>query len=170
MKLAKYRKFRKDIQGDQTVHYVSERLKRPRPKPKLQPPLMPMIDVTFLLLFYFLLTTTFRQQEGQIPGALPRAGGILSNQVVELRPIRITLWPTGTDRSGCVYELSGLSAAIDTPAKLYDALVARGRLVGSKEIPVIIRPRRDVRWRHVVETFNQVVRAKFKRIGFVSGG
>ena len=36
----------KKIAGDETVHYVSAREKRVKPKAKMQPPLTPMIDVT----------------------------------------------------------------------------------------------------------------------------
>jgi biopolymer transport protein ExbD len=50
----------KQIAGDATVHHVSQRTKRGRLKPKMAPPLTPMIDVTFLLLLYFLLTINFR--------------------------------------------------------------------------------------------------------------
>lgn len=158
---------RKPIAGDQTVHYISPRLRRDRPKPKLQPPLTPMIDVVFLLLLFFLVTTTFRS-EGHIPGTLPQKGGIAAGDVVELRPIRITLRPTGIDRTGCIYEISGHSVGTDSPKQLYEVLMARQRALESDELPVIIQPRPDVRWRYVVEAFNQVVRAKFKNVGFVS--
>ncbi len=158
---------RKQISGDQTVHYVPPRLKRGRPRPRLQPPLTPMIDVTFQLLLFFLLTTTFRH-EGHILGTLPQKGGIAAGQIVELRPIRIMLRPTGIDRTGCIYEISGHGVGTDSPRQLYEVLRARQRAVESDELPVIIQPRPDVRWRYVVEAFNQAVRAKFKNVGFVS--
>lgn len=41
-----------------------------RKRKSFQPPLTPMIDVTFLLLLFFILTFTFRQMEGQLPGAI----------------------------------------------------------------------------------------------------
>lgn len=155
------------IPDDATVHHVSLRSKRPRPKPKLQPPLTPMIDVTFQLLLYFLLTTTFRIEEGQIPGTLPQKGGISAGDVVQLQPVRVTLRASGADRMNCVFEVSGHNVGMSTPAELYNVLMARKRNI-SDELPVIIMPRADVRWRFVVEAFNQVVRAKFKEIGFAS--
>ena len=161
---------RRKILGDETVHHVSQRVLRGRPKPKLQPPLTPMIDVTFQLLLFFLLTTTFRQEEGQIPGTLPQKGGITAGQIVELKPIRILLRPTGANRAGCIYEMSGQDVGMDTPAQLYEALVGRQKVYGSDEVPVVIQSRYDVRWQHVVEAFNQAVRAKFKNIGFASSG
>lgn len=152
----------------QVTRYRTPRTKRPRPKIKLQPPLIPMIDVTFLLLLYFILTTTFRMQEGQIPGTLPQTGGIVAGQTVELKPIYIILRPTGVDRLGCIYEIRGRGIGMDSPQQLYDTLGAWSEALGTTEVPVIIQPRSDVRWRYVVEAFNQAVRAKFKNIGFAS--
>jgi len=160
---------RKQVHGDETVHYVSQRQRRGRPEPKLQPPLTPMIDVTFLLLLYFLLTTTFRQEEGQIPGTLPEKAGISAGDVVPLEPIRLTLRPTGPQRNGCIYEMSGYITAIDNAEQLYEALIGRRQIL-SDEVPVVIQPRPDVNWRYVVEAFNQSVRAKFKNIAFASAG
>ena len=152
----------------QEARYRAPRSKRPRPKIKLQPPLIPMIDVTFLLLLYFMLTTTFRLQEGQIPAALPQTGGIVAGQTVELQPLYILLRPTGVDRLGCIYEIRGRGIGMDSPAQLYDTLEAWRDAIGTTEVPVIIQPRSDVRWRYVVEAFNQAVRAKFEKIGFAS--
>jgi biopolymer transport protein ExbD len=133
---------------------------------KVQPPLTPMIDVTFLLLLYFLLTTTFRQQEGQIPATLPQLGAISIAQREEVQPLRITIIPAGIDRSACRYEMSSQEIAIESPEKLYEALLAYRQASQNDDVPVMIQSRRDVRWQHVVEAFNQAVRARFKRIGF----
>lgn len=155
---------RRPIPGDSTVHYLPARKRRPRPRPQLQPPMVPMIDVTFQLLLFFLLTMPTRP-EGQLPSALPQAGLAAAQEVEELKPIRITLRPSGPDRSGCVYELSGEAVGLDSPEKLYEALVARREAYGSDEVPVSIRARQDVRWRYVVEAFNQAMRARFKHVG-----
>ncbi len=152
----------------QPARYRAPRAKRPRPKIKPQPPLIPMIDVTFLLLLYFMLTTTFRMQEGQIPGTLPQTGGIVAGESVELKPLYILLRPTGVDRLGCIYEIRGRGIGMDSPAQLYSTLEAWREALGTTEMPVIIQPRSDVRWRYVVEAFNQAVRAKFTNIGFAS--
>jgi len=135
---------------------------------KLQPPLTPMIDMTFQLLLFFLLTTTFRQAEGKIPGSLPAAGGIAAAATVRLEPIRIALIPTGSERVGCIYRMSGHHVTMGTPRQLYEALAGRKRALASSRVPVVIEPRPDVRWQYVVEAFNQAVRAEFKSIGFAA--
>ena len=47
----------KKIEGDETIHYVSPRAKRGRDKARIGVPMTAMIDVTFQLLIYFILTT-----------------------------------------------------------------------------------------------------------------
>jgi biopolymer transport protein ExbD len=118
------------------------------------------------LLIYFILTTTFRQAEGQIPGTLPKAGSAGADTMERLKePIKITLHPTGASNEAVAYEISGEHAQITEPAALYQKLKER-RESGGVDSPVIINSRRDVRWRFVVEVFNQVVANEFKNIAF----
>ena len=153
------------IEGDETVHYVSERAKRGRDKAKIAVPMTAMIDVTFLLLIYFILTTTFRQPEGQIPGTLPKSGTSGAATMEKLQtPIKITLHPTGEANEGILYEVSGVHERINDPEILRSVL--EGRRAKGGDSPVIINARRDVRWRYVVEVFNQVVANEFKNIAF----
>jgi len=153
------------IEGDETVHYISARAKRGRDKPKIRVPMTAMIDVTFLLLIYFILTINFRQLEGQIPGTLPKAGtsGAATMEKL-LTPIKITLHPTGEANEGVAYEISGVHERIADPQILRSVL--EGRRQAGGDSPVIINARRDVRWRYVVEVFNQVVANEFQNIAF----
>ena len=152
-------------QTGRTVHYRPPRKRRQRPRPKMQPPLTPMIDVTFLLLLYFLLTTTFRQAEGQIPSVLPQKRDIVAPAELNIEPIRITLYPVGAHNEDVIYEMIGDTLAISSPAGLHRRLVERQALLGSSDVPVIIAPQWNVRWQYVVEAFNQALRAKFTKIG-----
>jgi len=156
----------KKIAGEETVHYVSSRAKRGRAKAKIAAPMTPMIDVTFQLLIYFILTTTFRQIEGQIPGSLPRAGTSGTSTMERLQtPIEITLHPAGESNEFVAYEISGVHERISQPRELRDLLEARYEQSG-EDTPIIINARRDVRWRFVVEVFNQVVANNFRNIAF----
>lgn len=146
-------------------HYVSPRKQRAgrEQQENIQPPLTPMIDVTFQLLLYFLLTSTFRQKEGTIPGALPAP----SNQVTEkmdLKPIEIYIEPGGTvDNTGVTYRSKGVSVMPD-PERLFGFLEGRKQQFDTNEIPVVLRPSGLVRWKYVVEAFNAAVRLQFKNI------
>ncbi|MBN1941849.1 MAG: biopolymer transporter ExbD [Phycisphaerae bacterium] len=154
-------------EDDEMTHYVSERKQRAQPAAKMQPPLTPMIDVTFQLLLYFLLTSTFKPDEGQIPGSLPEKG--LSAASSDPRPpIRIILRPRGANREYVLYEVDNLPA-IDKQEDLYNMLESRKKSGAvTIETPVEIRPWSNVRWKHVVGAFNAAVRAKYKNIGFSS--
>ncbi len=149
--------------------FMPPRKKRGRPKPKLQPPLTPMIDITFQLLLFFILTTQFRMAEGQIPGTLPQgqASGVSVADIY--KPIEIHLRPR-VDSDGSVetvlYEVSGSAGPIKSPDRLYRQLLARSEHLGTTEAPVIIKASSVVPWQYVVEAMNAANRAKFKRIGY----
>jgi biopolymer transport protein ExbD len=152
-------------ESEDTHHYVSERKQRGRQETKMQPPLTPMIDVTFQLLLYFLLTSTFQPDEGQIPGSLPAKGGAASPRP----PIRIVLRPRGVNHEYVTYEVDNLPA-IDKQEELFRMLKARQNSGSvTDETPVQIRPWTSVRWKYVVAAFNAAVRARYKNIGFASG-
>jgi len=155
----------KQIAGEATIHYVPPRAKRQRPKPKLQPPLTPMIDVTFQLILFFILSTEFRANEGMIPGTLPQTGGVAAASNVRLDPIEISVRASG---ESAVYEMSGADVGITSPEELYGYLKARQNALGTAEVPVVIKPQPDVAWEFVVEAFNQALRARFKNIGFAA--
>ncbi len=155
----------KKISDEDAVHYVPPRKKRPNERKAMQPPLTPMIDVTFQLLLFFLLTFTFRAAEGLIPGSLPQAG-----KGGEANPdmIYIRVRPHADDETGVVYEIKGENRQIYQASKLYAILAQRKKLAKSADPPVVIEPRGDVLWEHVVNAFNQTVRADYKKIGFAS--
>lgn len=154
------------IPGDETTHYVSARKKRGKPKPKMQPPLTPMIDVTFQLLLFFLLTMTFREAEGQILGMLPSKGGPAEpTPTVPADPIRIVVRPIGPMRDGAVYEINNIAINND-PKVLSQKLLALAMNSNLEKRPVKIIPQDDVRWEFVLEAYNQAVKAKFKKVSF----
>jgi len=134
---------------------------------KMQPPLTPMIDVVFQLLFFFLTATTFRQVEGQIPAGLASAQGQLSSQTVEqiLKPVVIHIRPA--DQAGqAVYEVTGTVGTVGQPLDLFEHLEQLRQTLGGSDVPILISPREQVEWQYVVEAFNQAVRAGFTSVGF----
>ena len=158
----------KRISGDEAVHYIPPRKRREGPPPKMQPPLTPMIDMTFQLLLFFLLTMTFREAEGLIPSTLP---GNLSAPEESETPslvIKIDPAPAPAEPVGAVYEVEGYAFKIHQPGKLYNILWARKQVAGNAQTSVVIEPRGDVLWEHVVNAVNQAVRAKYTKIAFAA--
>jgi biopolymer transport protein ExbD len=149
------------VEGDEKVHHQAPAAK-PKGSKNLQPPMTPMVDVTFQLILFFILTFEFRESEGVIPGTL--AGGP-DRGVVLPDPIQIRLMPSA-DRQSASYQLTGVATVITSVRELGDLLRVRQEQLGSREVPVVIFPNPDVPWGFVVEAFNQAKRARFSKIGF----
>ncbi len=132
----------------------------------LQPPLTPMIDVTFQLLLYFLLTTEFRKDEGQIPGTLPSLSG--AKAAVKPTKIEIVLRPRGVYYEKCQYEVDG-RPPVDHAEQLRNTL-GDFKTIKGENAAVVIRSVGTVRWMYIVEAFNAAVYNRFKKIGFGSTG
>jgi len=150
----------KQIENSDTNHFVSPRKQRPDKDAHVQPPLTPMIDVTFQLLLYFLLTIQFRDREGQIPGSLPEMGD--RGPIPE--NIEIQVAPEGGGNRLARYSINQ-RAFLDVPA-MQAHLKDRKSAYPKQPPPVIIRCRGDVRWKFVVEAYNATIRADFKKVGF----
>lgn len=155
----------KKIPGEESVHYLPPRRRRVRPKQKMQPPLTPMIDVTFQLLIFFLLAFQLRQPEGLIPATLPQVVGETDVQPLA-RPIHIVIRPVGDNNDDALYEIERYPTPTADPNEVYSVLQARKKAAGTSKVPVVIKPREDVKWRFVVEAFNAAVRAKLKNVAF----
>ena len=116
----------------------------------------PMIDVTFLLLLFFMLSFTFCEYEGQIKASLP--GG--DPGPLPAMPIAVRVRSEGV--TGARYEVEGVNEAIHSPARLGEVLDSiRRQPMRSSDSPVRVRPDAFVQWGHVVQAVNQAVRMEF---------
>ncbi len=141
-----------------------------KPPVKFQPPLMPLIDVMFTLMLFFLVSCQYRQQEGVIPANMPQTGAPSTTTGI-LPPIHIAIMPIGPDTNRtAVYSVSSTGSGgteITDPAKLYEFLNSKlTENPGMIEAAVTIQPDAYVPWGYVVEAFNQAVRCHYKNIGF----
>ena len=74
------------------------KIKKPPNPAKMQPPMTPMIDVTFNLLIFFILTPSFDQTEGYLTTNLPTTSGPVAGQkqVTEVR-LKVELFDVSQD-------------------------------------------------------------------------
>lgn len=130
----------------------------------------PMIDVVFLLLLFFLLSSNFRSQEGFLPAELPRQ--VTRGQAMEIEPLVIHLQtlPNGT----CQVSISGQPTLILNPANfqalapyLQDILTRQGR---HAEDPIKLAPSARTKWDHVVKTYDALWQLNLHHIIFAASG
>lgn len=128
--------------------------------------LAPMIDVTFLLLIFFLVTTTFERPEGVLASDLPRVGG---SQAVPLpiSPIAVRITQTGTGVDDYTIRIDRFEGQFDSLDALPDVLRRIQQQPGfDRQTPVVIIADEDIRWDHVVGCWNAALRAGCERIAF----
>ena len=171
-----------DLPDAETVHHVSRRQREGRAGGQtMSLNLTPMIDVTFLLLIYFLLATSWTTAEGIIPSRLPRQQGLTNQQQVPMSPIRVRLVEAGVDGEQCDISVDNYAAAPQSFEELYDVLLAIRRDLGLPEVapppgqessgdepPLIIVSRPLVHWDHVVNAYNAGVRSYWRDLQFGS--
>ncbi len=157
----------KPVEGDETVHHQTPSKKGRKPRPQPSVPMTPMIDVTFQLILFFILTFEFRETEGAIPGTLPNKGSLAQavTDVPPPDPIEIKVIPS-ENRASARYVLTGVGVEIQSVRELGQLLQQRRDAINSTDVPVVIFPSPDVPWGFVVEAFNQAKKAKFNKIGF----
>lgn len=147
----------------------------------------PMIDVTFLLLIFFLCTIKFKTLEGKLSAFLPKDVGVNTTKA-EPKPkieIKLKLINAGTkldDKGQGPYDPTKKSRFTYGPdrkvqyqvdSKTYDNLAqVEKRMLELKasalpETSVAIDPRKDTVYADVVAVLDIVLAAKFENVSFV---
>jgi biopolymer transport protein ExbD len=149
------------------VHFRSRRKRARRELTSLTINLAPMVDVVFLLLVFFISTTTFQRAEGLLPAELPYEGNVVDSVSLPITPIFVHVIQTG---SGPVDYSLTVEGFADQPTT-FDELTAFLKNLQENpgfdsETPVVIQTKASVRWDHVVGCWNAAVRADCKRVSF----
>jgi biopolymer transport protein ExbD len=125
--------------------------------------LTPMIDVTFLLLIFFLVTSTFEKPEGLFAANLPRDSGAHAVSL-PISPIIVRLTPEG---DACRIRIDRFTEA---PASFGDLATFLTDVQANpgfdNETPVVIVADDALAWDHVVGCWNAAVRASCQNIAF----
>jgi biopolymer transport protein ExbD len=156
-----------------TVHHTPLNRKSRRPGQVGQLNLTSMIDVIFLLLIYFVVTSNFRVDEGVLTATLPQ-GEAQPQASVELPPQKLEVLITAGNiddtevliRIGSQHYASFSELRQDLAGKLYDP--DAGQLGGLYEAdnPIVIQPGTNVRWQHVADAFNACIAARYTNVSF----
>jgi len=143
-----------------------------RARTTLQMRMVPLIDVVFLLLIFFLLTANFRSKEGFLPADLPRQ--TVSSEIVELEPLLVYLHsrPDGA----CEVDIGSSISFIIPPehqggnftalgSKLQDIINDQGRRLDD---PVKLIPNGQTKWEHVVKAYDALWQINLSNIIFAT--
>lgn len=128
--------------------------------------LAPMIDVTFLLLIFFSVTTTFKRAEGFFSAKLPQDAGRV-NVALPITPVIVRVQQYGPNPGDYRLRLDNFLNAPATFDELTEFLISVQNNPGfTADTPVVIAAEPDVAWDHVVSCWNAAVRAGCKNISF----
>lgn len=126
----------------------------------------PMIDVSFLLLIFFLVTTTFERAEGILASDLPQLGAVPAVPL-PVSPIVVRLTQTGPGHADYAVAVDRFQNAPRDFGALPDFLRRLQQQPGfDEQTPVVIVAENNVRWDHVVNCWNAALRAGCERIAF----
>ncbi|MDZ4830525.1 MAG: biopolymer transporter ExbD [Phycisphaerae bacterium] len=138
--------------------------------------LTPMIDVTFQLLIYFLLGTSFVLGEEIYRADLPNRSDVRSRATeVADEPIVVRVRSLGSGPDDYELDIDGplskVSSAAELEAMLNASIVSISNPQGTitRANPIVIAPTADARWEHAIEVFDAAVKARFGRVAFATG-
>lgn len=125
-----------------------------------------MIDLTFLFLIFFLVTTTFERAEGLLASDMPKARE-RSTVALPVTPVVIRLAAGDRDGPGFSIRIDRFEERPRSFGALTEFLVGvQGQPGFDAETPVVIVASDAVQWDHVVGCWNAALRAGCKSIAF----
>jgi biopolymer transport protein ExbD len=128
--------------------------------------LAPMIDVTFLLLIFFLLTTTFQRAEGVLGANLPKDRGAPA-VALPISPVIVRVVTTGPSLTDYAIQIDNFAAQPTGFDNLTDFLIDIRRNEGfDEDTPVVLVVDPDAAWELAVDAWNAALRADCRNIAF----
>lgn len=135
--------------------------------------IVPLIDVVFLLLAFFLLTANFRPAEGFVPASVARGQG---QPAGEVEPLEVEV--TAGGQGQCEVRIGGERQVVMEAERPGEGLVAMGEAMlatleqqGRRaEDPVRLRVAAAVPWEQVVRVYDVMWRLGMSQVVFVMEG
>jgi len=142
------------------------RKKRKTELPPCELNLTPMIDVTFLLLIFFLVGTKFKEPEGKLNAYLPKDKGPPPINQAQIDPVEeLTIRVRKDTTDGHTYYQIG-EVVMTTPADLDAQLLAFH--ANKSDQPVTIDPDPLASYEIVIGVLNSCVKIGYKEISFAA--
>src|SRR5690606_5005564 len=132
----------------------SELSVKKRSREPLSMELTPLIDVVFLLIIFFMVSSVFKKDELSLLLALPKAASGEAAQAQEQTLLKL--------------ELSAEDLAISGQKIAFDQLPERLKQVNDKEQPVEMRVDKDVRYERVVQVLDALKAAGLQNINLIT--
>ncbi len=142
----------------------------------------PMIDVTFLLLIFFIVTLKFRTLEGRLDASLPKDKGTRNTQQEEIETVQIdirvanpgVLRPdpeTGTASypEGRLNKYYGRKVVFQVGSQTFETPEEVSKYLSTfdkDETPIVISPLKKVIYADVVKILDVVIALEFKQVSF----
>lgn len=161
---------------ESTSHLVSRPTVRiRRTSARIGVNLTAMIDVTFLLLVYFMVATDFKVGEEIYRLDLPERGGsatVTDPFDLDDSPLKIFVSTTGRGVESYSIRFEGPYDQPTTFDSMRDSLVSwqinENNTAGlfEPDHPIVVEPTRTTSWEHVVATFNSIAQARYTNVSF----
>jgi biopolymer transport protein ExbD len=156
------------MRGDSTERLVAHRRRR-LCGTSIGLNLTSMIDVTFLLLVYFMVATEFRTSESQYPMDLPKRQ-VGTGMLLDDQPLVVHVESTGDRAWDCRVRLDGPWEPVSGIDGLHRFL-RKYRADGfgndglfTPDHPIVIRPSAEARWDHAMAAYNAAAAARYSNI------
>ena len=125
-----------------------------RSREPLNMELTPLIDVVFLLIIFFMVSSVFKKDELSLLLALPKASSGEAAKAQEKTLLKL--------------ELSSEDLAIAGEKVAFEELPERLKMVNDKEQPVEMRVDKDVRYERVVQVLDSLKAAGLQNINLIT--
>ncbi|MCI0365370.1 MAG: biopolymer transporter ExbD [Phycisphaerales bacterium] len=167
-----------EIDDDQEIPVPPLRGRRGRQRARMNVNLTSLIDVTFLLLIYFMVATSMTGREQVYHMDLPSREGAGPSDPFTLddEPLRILVSSSADEAQPYRLTIDGPYPQPATFQALHDFLRSKqvneatsGGLFDSKH-PIMIEPAAGTRWEHAIEAFNAAVTARYSNVTFAAPG
>ncbi len=152
--------------------------KREAPEP-VKADMTPMIDCTFLLLIFFILTLKFKILEGRLDAALPKDMGTSNAIVEEIEKVDILMFVSDPGElknevvDGKTLQLKryeGRVVRYEVGTQVFRTIPDLERylngVLDKDETPVTLDPKKGIIYEDVAFVLDAVIRQKFKKVSF----